>query len=171
MNDPIRAWRRRILLTWLIGTVAVALLCIWALRAPAGQSVQAPDFSTFKQSDPTENNDATELDPAVFNVALWNPPPPENPPPKAPGTDENSRGEQKPTKPPRDLKIQLVAIVRDGKERRAALYDASTQRLAIFKEGQVLKSGPTVATVTDGYVDLKTGDQLFRLSLRAKDRS
>lgn len=158
------------MITWTFGVLALALVGTWAWRAPQYKSADLPTFNAPANAQGTSPRNAPDqpLDTTAFNIALWNPPPPAPPPEEE--SKQNKTTEQPPA-PPSQLDVQLVAIVRDGDQRRAALYDASTERLAIFAEGQALESGPVVTAVTDVHVDLEASGRRYRLTLRAEDRS
>lgn len=154
------------LITWTLGVLVVALVGIWAWRAPQYDSVEVPSFNTPNNAQRSNPKDAHDqpLNPDAFNIALWNPP--ESPE----ESGKNKTVKQKPA-PPSRLNVQLVAIIHDNDTRRAALYDPSTERLAIFNVGQTLKSGPTITEVTDVYVDLEASGRRHRLTLSEEDRS
>lgn len=98
------------------------------------------------------------LDVSAFRAPLWIAPPP--PPPTTPVVAE------KPEPPPPPLKLQILAIVRDGETDRALLYDPDTDKPFWVSSGQSIGTR-TVEHVTAKGVEIREGKLLRTLALRS----
>lgn len=93
------------------------------------------------------------IDPQVFAVALWNPRPrPEAPPPAV----------EAPTEP---IRLQLVAVVRDGTSLRAAVYDPEDDRIHLVTDGEMVRDF-LVNQVTLAGVELSRNRSVHRLRIK-----
>lgn len=97
------------------------------------------------------------LDVSAFRAPLWIAPPP--PPPTTPVVTE------KPEPPPPPLKLQILAIVRDGETDRALFYDPDTDKPIWVSSGQSIGTR-TVEHVTAKGVEIREGKLLRTLALR-----
>ncbi len=146
-------------LTWLLGA-AFATLCAWWAWRPLEQLEPREFFIDLHAPPTTPIEDEDRLfDQGAFVVRLWNPPPPE--------ARDQRLAEQRvpPAKPPR---LQLIGIIDDGRQLRAALYDPETDRLLIVGDGDHVKQH--TITITADAVELADRRVTHRLTLR-KDRS
>ena len=148
-------------LTWLLGAALVTLSAAWAWR-PLEQSEMREFFIDLHAPPTTPIDDEDHLfDQSAFVVRLWNPPPP---PPEA----RNALVAGRTAPPPKPLRLQLIGIIDDGRQLRAALYDAEADRLLIVVTGDRVKQH--TITITADAVELADGRITHRLTLR-KDRS
>lgn len=146
-------------LTWLLGAALVTLSAAWAWR-PLEQPDQSGFFIDLHAPPTTPIDDEDHLfDQGAFVVRLWNPPPPE-------ARDALVAGRTAP--PPKPLRLQLIGIIDDGRQLRAALYDPEADRLRIVGDGDKVKQH--TITITADAVELADGRVTHRLTLR-KDRS
>ena len=158
-NDPILAWRRRIAATALGGAAAVAACAWWALRGPT--TAPAAILPAAPPQDPpgVETPEAPgplAWDAAVFDVALWNPPP--RPPPPAPAVAERVE----------PLRLQLLGIVTTADGLRAALYDPQDDRIHLVSDGGMI-GAIGVVRVGDGVVELADGRRTHVLRTREEE--
>ena len=109
---------------------------------------------------PLLEDEEERIDQSAFVVRLWNPPPP----PEA----RNALVAGRTAPPPKPLRLQLIGIIDDGRQLRAALYDPETDRLLIVATGDRVKRH--TITITADAVELADGRVTHRLTLR-KDRS
>jgi hypothetical protein len=86
-------------------------------------AVQVPSIAPPMAESPPAERSLPPLDLAAFHAPLWVVPPPP-PPPAAPAP------------PPPPLKLQLIAIVREGEGYKAALYDPDQDKLFIVGTGE-----------------------------------
>ena len=146
--------------TWLLGAALITLSAAWAWR-PLEQP-EPPGLSIDLYAPPTtpiEDEDHL-FDQSAFAVRLWNPPPP----PEA----RNALVAGQTAPPPKPLRLQLIGIIDDGRQLRAALYDPEADRLLIVGDGDRVKQH--TITITADAVELADGRVTHRLTLR-KDRS
>jgi hypothetical protein len=132
---------------------AIAACGAWAFWPLAASPVAAP--VVLVDSSTPDAAPRVCLDTNAFRAPLWvSPPAP--PPPPAPSVA---------AAPPPSLKLQLIAILREGGQFRAALYDPDADKLTVVGPGDSI-SGRTVERI--GAADLALKDQgLVRtLSLR-----
>lgn len=129
---PTRVPRRLI-----AGCVGAVTLCLaWALWPLSPAPAQPPAVHAAPQPLPSEVHLALDLD--AFRAPIWVAEAPPPPPPAAPA-------------PPPPLKLQLLAITREGDALRAVLYDPDTDRLHVVGDGE---------TVTGGTVDRVLADSV-----------
>ena len=148
-------------LTWLLGAALVTLSAAWAWR-PLEQPEPNGFFIDLHAPPTTPIDDEDHrFDQSAFAVRLWNPPPP---PPEA----RNALVAGQTAPPPKPLRLQLIGIIDDGRQLRAALYDPETDRLLIVATGDRVKQH--TITITADAVELADGRVTHRLTLR-KDRS
>jgi hypothetical protein len=137
----------------LVGLGAVAAAAVWAFSP-----LETPDLAPPPAAAPAEAPAAgpvAALDLSAFRAPLWIAPPPPPPPVVA------VREPEPPPPPP--LKLQLLAIVREGDgSYRALVYDPDTDRLMTLAEGEKLGARTTVETVTAGEVRLRDGGRGLR---------
>lgn len=143
---------------FIAGAAAVSTLGaagVWALRPLPPID---PKSETRLQSPPgarAETRRSAEVTPQAFSVPIWiappAPPSPPVPPPPAP------------VRPA--LKLQLLAIIREGGVDRAILYDPDLDRLFSRVAGETL-GDRTVRLVTSERVDITDGDVVRTLALR-----
>lgn len=145
-------------LTWLLGAALVTLSAAWAWR-PVEQSEPRGFFIDLHAPPTTPIDDEDHLfDQGAFVVRLWNPPPEVR--------DALVDGQTAP--PPKPPRLQLIGIIDDGRQLRAALYDPEADRLLIVATGDRVKQH--TITITADAVELANGRATHRLTLR-KDRS
>ncbi|MEE8154271.1 MAG: hypothetical protein V3T53_04850 [Phycisphaerales bacterium] len=144
--------------TWLLGAVLVTLSAAWAWR-PLEQPEPRKFFIDLHAPTTTPIDDEDHLfDQGAFVVRLWNPSPP--PPPEV--RDALVAGRTAP------LRLQLIGIIDDGRQLRAALYDPEADRLLIVTTGDRVQQH--TITISADAVELADGRVTHRLTLR-KDRS
>ena len=155
-NDPIRMIKRRGWATWLVGSLAIASCAFWAV-APADDPDQPDLFTTLVEpsTESISDDSPQAFDDQSFSARLWNPPPGSGPAPPAPKSDRRPP-------PPR---LELIAIINDGGERRAAVYDPDTDRIRIVASGDQI-SDLTVTSVSADAVELSDGRATVRLTLK-----
>src|SRR5690606_31038144 len=106
---------------------ALAIAGAWTLRQTPAAQHNLPDL-TAPQEAPAQESDGEALNLAAFQARIWNP---------RPDPVEHKVAEAKPAAPPPvPLRLQLVAIVRDGEELRAALYDPDANELRLATVGE-----------------------------------
>lgn len=139
---------------------ALATLCAWWAWWPLQPPEPRGSFIDLHSPTTTPIDDEDHLfDQGAFVVRLWNPPPPEAPPD---ARDALVAGRAAP------LRLQLIGIINDGRQLRAALYDPETDRLLIVATGDHVKQH--TITITADAVELADGRVTHRLTLR-KDPS
>lgn len=155
-NDPIRVIKRRVWATWLVGSLAIASCAFWALP-PADDPDQPHLVTTLAEpsTEPISDDSPPAFDDQSFSARLWNPPQGSEPAPPAP------KAARRPP-PPR---LELIAIINDGGERRAAVYNPDTDRIRIVGSGDQI-SELTVTSVSADAVELSDGRATVRLTLK-----
>lgn len=161
-SDPIRALRRRIVATCVIGAGAVAATAMWAPRAP---EAPVPPQVTLRPAAVVaeEMEQADVFDPAAFDIALWHVPPvPE------PATEPAPERQAPPTR------LTLVAIIREPSGEgeyvlRAALHDPDQDKLLTVAAGETAGAWK-VTRVTDEGVELSDGPRTSWLPLRPDEK-
>ncbi len=133
--------------------LAVLGVVAWALRPLDHTTVAAPSIDVA--SSPGNHHGPLSLDLAAFRTPLWVAPP--APPPPAAAA---------PAPPP--LKLQLIAILRDKGEYRAAVYDPETDRLTVVGPGDTI-AGRKVERVGGSEVALRDGVLSRTLALRTDE--
>ena len=121
---------------WCPCVLAVAAAAVWSMwpmaRTTPDTTVPVPARSRAVA--------ASHLDLAAFDAPIWVAPPPD--PPAA--------------APPEPLRLQLLAVFRDGEELRAALYDPDSDRLCIVASGDTV-GGRVIERVLADAVALRDG--------------
>ena len=136
----------RLVLLW-----APVLACAaWALR-PLGAPPRVP-ASPIATPAAHDGPAQPALDTAAFRAPLWVTPPAPPPPPG-------------PTPPPPPLRLQLIAILKEGAEYRAALYDPDADALTVVGAGDTI-AGRTVERIGAADLSLKDHGLTRTLSLR-----
>ncbi|MEE9128649.1 MAG: hypothetical protein V3T84_01420 [Phycisphaerales bacterium] len=144
--------------TWLFGAALVTLSAAWAWR-PLEQPKPRGFFIDLHPPPTTPIDDQDHrFDQGAFVVRLWNPPP----------EARNALVAGRTAPPPKPLRLQLIGIIDDGRQLRAALYDPETDRLLILGDGDHVRQH--TITITADAVELADGRVTHRLTLR-KDRS
>ncbi len=145
-------------LTWLLGAALVTLSAAWAWR-PLEQPEPREFFIDLHAPSTTPIDDEDHrFDQGAFVVRLWNPPP----------EARNALVAERTPPPPKPPRLQLIGIIDDGRQLRAALYDPETDRLLIVTTGDRVQQH--TITITADAVELADGRVTHRLTLR-KDRS
>ena len=142
--------------------VAIPLLA-WAVGDfPAAVPGDDENPGAPGQTDAAPSNDQgqSELDTGLFAVKLWNPRP-EPAQPEAPS--------QEPERRPSPPRVQLVAIINEDGQLRAALYDLSAEKLLVLSAGETVQQYEIQQIVVDGVV-LSNGQVQHELRIR-EDRS
>lgn len=125
-SNPLRQARHREATIIAAGACAVALAAAWSFRPTPTAPHDFPDLSNPPET-PAQESAADTLNLAAFQARIWNP---------RPDPVEHKVAEDKPAAPPpAPLRLQLVAIVRDGEELRAALYDPDANELRLARIG------------------------------------
>lgn len=140
-----------------IGVASSVVALVWAFWPQRGDVVT--DRATARTLDDAIAAASADrsIDPGVFDVALWTPPP-------APVVKDAVAV----APPPPPLKFQLLGISGDGTNDsplRAALYDPDTDRVILIGQGEKLSSF-TVRTLTNEAIEFVDGTRIERLSLR-----
>lgn len=140
---------RRIMLAGLVAAVAVGSWSYWPMPHSSGEPgvLPAPSPATAPPAVAT-------LDQAAFRVPIWIAPPL----PPAP-----VQAVAPPPLPP--LKLQLLAIMHDGRVYRAALYDPDSDRLIVVAAGERV-GARTVDLVAPDSVRLRDESGVRTLSLK-----
>ena len=154
--------RRRIRITWLIGALAIVMCAWWAALPlephPTGTAI------TLNQSSPglieKSPNAADTINLVAFAARLWNPVAPQE-------TDQQR--ESKIAKRQESIPFQLIGIINDGGQLKAALYDPDTDRLLIVQNGDRIRDH-TVTAISAEMIELSDGRSTTRLTL-IEDRS
>ncbi|MCC6321908.1 MAG: hypothetical protein IT438_10800 [Phycisphaerales bacterium] len=145
---------------------AIALAAWWALRplgVPAfdGAASVASQLPPPPLSDqPLPRRKLAALDLTAFSTPLWVAPPV---PPAPPAPAE-------PPKPLPPLKVQVIAIVRDGgnadkhEEFTVLVYDPDADRLLSLRTGDQI-AGRTIARITEISVELRERDRTRVIAL------
>jgi hypothetical protein len=147
--------------------VVLSALAGWACW-PLGSTEVAipPEPIPGRIDQPPDARSLAALDLAVFGAPIWDPPPP---PPPAPKPEVVAAAP-----PPPPLKLQLLGIVQEddghGNIRYvAAIYDETTDKLLMLKDGEPVGSsakGHRVTRVTVDGVELTDSSGPRRLALR-----
>jgi hypothetical protein len=137
-----------------IAAAAATVTCgTWALWPLRTEPFSVPSIIGNRgESSPSA---AVALDMTPFHAPLWVAPPAPPPPPPAAAL-------------PAPLKLQLIAILRDGDAGyRAALYDPDTDKLTIVGTGDSI-AGRTIERIGAADLSLKVGGLTRTLSLRTE---
>lgn len=137
---PQVGWTRvpRLLLA---GCAAVVAMCAaWAAWPIAVEPVPVSAGAAVVTERPATTIAALDLD--AFRVPVWVAPTP----PPAP---------EKPALPPPPLKLQLLAIIREGESYKAALYDPDADKVLVVAAGETLGAGRAVEAVTATAVSVR----------------
>ena len=144
--------------TWVLGAALVTLCAWWAWR-PLEQPDQSGFFIDLHAPPTTPIDDEDHrFDQGAFAVRLWIPPP----------EARNALAAERTPPPPKPPRLQLIGIIDDGRQLRAALYDPEADRLLIVGDGDHVKQH--TITITADAVELADGRIIHRLTLR-KGRS
>lgn len=125
-------------------------------REPLPQLVERQDTTIVAERS------TQALNVEAFNVKLWNPPPP----PAKPETVIAAE----PTKP---FNLQLIGIITEGAQHKAALYDPESDRILIVSAGDTVRDH-VVTNVTERMIELARSDgrsAAQQLALKKEDRS
>ena len=149
-------------MTWLIGASAIVMCAWWAAlpleQYPGGTAI------TMNQPSPglieKSPNAADTIDLVAFAARLWNPVAPQE-------TDQ--KRQTKSAQRQELIRLQLIGIINDGGQLKAALYDPDTDRLLIVQNGDRIRDH-TVTTISAEDVELSDGRSITRLTL-IEDRS
>jgi hypothetical protein len=163
-HDPVErlaAARRRVNH---VGVVCCASVFVWAVwpwtfRHTDHLATSAERQRSAAQGGTSPATTRAGIDPSVFDVSLWTPPPM----PPVPRSDVAVV-----SPPPPPLKLQLLGISGDGSGKapfRAALYDPDTVRVILVSHGEML-SRYTVRALTGEAVEFVDGARVERLTLR-----
>ena len=149
-------------MTWLIGALAIVMCAWWAAlpleQYPAGTAI------TMNQPAPglieKSPNASDTIDLGAFAARLGNPVAPQE-------TDQ--KRQSKSAKRQELIRFQLIGIINDGGQLKAALYDPDTDRLLIVQSGDRIRDH-TVTAISAEDVELSDGRSTTRLTL-IEDRS
>ena len=155
--DPVErlhAMRRRVVR---IGLICCLVALAWAFWPHRGDGAIEKVTSRTSEDAIAAASAVRNIDPNVFDVALWTPPP-------APVAKDVVAV----APPPPPIKFQLLGISGEGTNDsplRAALYDPDTDRVILIGQGEKLSSF-TVQILTNEAIELVDGTRVERLSLR-----
>jgi hypothetical protein len=141
-------WLRRLALA-----VAVAACAWWALGPMEHPEVEKHAWPPPPPTAAPPARQLLSLDVSAFSAPLW------VAPPSAPVAEATA------STPP--LRLQLVAIVRDGESLRAVLYDPDTDRLLVSGPGDAVGDG-TIESVSLSGLVLRNPSGTRTLSLNAR---
>jgi len=134
----------------------VALCAVWAFL-PAGVAVQTPSIveTTTRSEQSPVVQPSLALDGRAFAARIWDAP-------SAPAAPKAvaARAPKRPA-----FKLELIAIMNDGDERQAALYDPETDRLYIVANGDTVNQH-TVTAINADAIELSDGTSTNRLTLK-----
>jgi hypothetical protein len=152
--------RRRIHATWLAGAAAITSCALWA-AAPPGESSR-PDGAVVVAAPLPKlvNAPPNPIDPQAFTARLWNPGPAE----QASQVAQHEVAVRSATMP-----LQLIGIINEAGQLKAALYDPQTDRVLIVTSGDRIGQH-TITQISASTVELSDGRFTSRLKLR-EDRS
>ena len=142
------------------GAIVILLCAWWAFAALAPLDPAPPAVELAGASSQPAATGINRIDRNAFCARLWNPPPGER------RLEPSQRSVAK-DQPP--IRFQLVGIIREDGQLKAALYDPSTDRLLIVVSGDQI-GRHTVSEIDEGGVELSDGRTSRRLALR-EDRS
>jgi hypothetical protein len=131
---------------------AVIACAAWALLPLDSTAPLAREAVAADPLPPTVELALAPLDQSAFRAPLWVAPPPP-PPPAAP------------VPPPPPLKLQLLAVLREGDTFKAALYDPDADTIIVAGPGDTV-AGRRVEQVRAGDVTLKDNGLSRVLSLK-----
>ncbi len=149
-------------MTWLIGALAIVMCARWAAlpleQYPAGTviTVNQPSPQLFEKSPDA----ADTIDLVAFAARLWNPVAPQ---------ETAQQRESKSAQRQEWIRLQLIGIINDGGQLKAALYDPDTDRLLFVASGDRIRDH-TVTAISAEDVELSDGRSTTRLTL-IEDRS
>ncbi len=149
LRKSSRTSRRRVaLLLGITGLVGSGAFALWPVRA----EVQAA--LAIQRAASLDDRRLVALDSAAFRVPLWivEPAPPTAPSPVV-------------TPPPPPLRLQLLAIVKEGVGYKAAIYDPDSDKLQIVSAGERIGTGRTVDVVNKSSVTIRDENGLRTLAL------
>ena len=156
MTDPIERIRRRTLLTRLVAGPLIIAMALWSLVP-----IQRPDLGSIAQAHPENDIAQTApiepLDLAAFDAPIWQEP-------KDAQATTLADTQARPTVRFPDL--ELIAIIRDGEQFRAAVYLPSIDQLIIAGIGEPIGAGLSVSEVTADAVELERAGHARRFELK-----
>ena len=158
-NDPIRLWRTRLLLL-IIGSGSMLMFCtLWAVAPfPPRPTIARPQSAARPQ--PLSEKPELRVDLQAFStVNLWNPPPA---PPKPQVAKVDA---PRAAPPPKPLRAQLLAIVGEGAQMRASLFDLTLDCMVTLGVGERLGDF-SVTAIRTTEMELSDGNTVHRLRLR-----
>jgi hypothetical protein len=131
-----------------LAAAAIGVSAWWAFKPLAEADLAIPSFELVGPEG--SRVELSALDVSAFSAPLWVAPPA---PPPAPA----------PPPPPPSLKLQLIAIVREGgadgeqgATSAALFYDPDSDRLVTLRAGDRI-AGRTIERVTSASVELREG--------------
>ncbi len=148
----------RLIGIWLAGAVGVALCAFWA-AAPLEirQPIDVAAALMVSSDQPQTVAPRATIDADAFSALIWNPPLSAPPQQVAAAPEPLRRG---------GPQLELIAIIEEKGQRRAAIYDPQSDRTLIVSSGDRVQHQTVTAIGTDT-VELSGG-----VSLRLKeDRS
>jgi len=169
MNDPLRTWKRRRILSIAGVAIGLAGIAAWAFQPvfDGGPSMPLIDSElrpvrVESESDPLPRE---PIDASVFRTMLW---PLE---PVAPGSDiapdepaKAAGAEPSPRGSDAGSSLVLIGVLEEREGLRAAIYDAESDKLIIAKGGSSVRTLRVMAISRDG-VRLSDDVSTFWLAL------
>jgi hypothetical protein len=148
--------RRRIRATWLAGAAAITSCVLWA-AAPLGESNQ-PNGAVVVAAPSSKLVKATPkpIEPQAFTARLWNP---------RPAEQASQVAQQEVAARSATMRLQLIGIINEGGQLKAALYDPQTDRVLIVTSGDRVGQH-TITRISASTVELSDGRFTSRLKLR-----
>jgi len=152
--------RRRLRATWLAGSAAITSCVLWA-AAPLGESSR-PDGAVVVAALSPKLVKATPnpIEPQAFTARLWNP---------RPAEQASQVAQQEIAARSATMRLQLIGIINEAGQLKAALYDPQTDRVLIVTSGDRVGQH-TITQISASTVELSDGRFTSRLKLR-EDRS
>lgn len=139
--------------TSVVGAVATLACLAWALRPlDAAPAVVAVNLATGAGSVAEIGGPVVQA--PLLATSLWNPPP-------APAQEAKPSNEAPPA-PPR---YQLIGIIHEDGELKAALYDPGADRILIVRSGDNIE-GQRVIAVNERSVEISDGTQSSTIILK-----
>lgn len=152
---PPRTGMTRVHPAFVLACAASVSLCLawacWPIRLPP---LEAPVLGTHATARIVIRTDT--FDAEAFRAPIW-----------LAAVIPESAPEPPPTPPPAPLKLQLLAIFREGETYKATLYDPDSDRLFVVASGESV-AGRHVDSITAESVTLRQGEDLRTLALRAE---
>lgn len=155
LNDPIRQLKRRQFVVFLLALTLLVPAGFWGWHVPMARFIEPPALQPPRQMPTSQSETESRIDPAVFAVLLWNPPrDPEPEPPTPAGRPQ----------PAPALTAQLIAIVAEDGEYRAALFDPTSDELHVYSVGESIQNYE-ITQITETAIELRHGRTVQRLEL------